>query len=308
MGIDLSRLRRGNDHDRRPWHGAAFIVEALVLLVFLIASLAVIMQVIAGAHERSIEADRLSNAIILASNDAEAFAADPTSGNTGGEYVLVDGQLVQPEGPIDVLDKSVYDLTRIVEAQSQPGGTLYTAHIYVSCGGEATYQIDTARYVSNEGGAAMNSTNGSVRIGPISLFTLVIILCLAVMAVLSATTAQATYSAAEKQALFTNDTYQNEQAAQSAVAVIDAALEDVRASGGGLDEALAAVDEALPADAQRDGSRVLMTFASSSGRTLDVELTITANATYEISQWKATTQWTNDGPGATLWSGAAQTR
>lgn len=70
----------------------------------------------------------------------------------------------------------------------------------------------------------MNSTNGSVRIGPISLFTLVIILCLAVMAVLSATTAQATYSAAEKQALFTNDTYQNEQAAQSAVAVIDAAL------------------------------------------------------------------------------------
>ena len=305
MGIDLSRLRRGNDHDRRPWHGAAFIVEALVLLVFLIASLAVIMQVIAGAHERSIEADRLSNAIILASNDAEAFAADPTSGNTGGEYVLVDGQLVQPEGPIDVLDKSVYDLTRIVEAQSQPGGTLYTAHIYVSCGGEATYQIDTARYVSNEG---VNSTNGSVRIGPISLFTLVIILCLAVMAVLSATTAQATYSAAEKQALFTNDTYQNEQAAQSAVAVIDAALEDVRASGGGLDEALAAVDEALPADAQRDGSRVLMTFASPSGRTLDVELTITSNATYEISQWKATTQWTNDGPGATLWSGAAQTR
>ena len=88
----------------------------------------------------------------------------------------------------------------------------------------------------------MNSTNGSVRIGPISLFTLVIILCLAVMAVLSATTAQATYSAAEKQALFTNDTYQNEQAAQSAVAVIDAALEDVRASGGGLDEALAAVE------------------------------------------------------------------
>ncbi|MFQ9180923.1 MAG: hypothetical protein ACLR3C_14275, partial [Eggerthella lenta] len=121
-----------------------------------------------------------------------------------------------------------------------------------------------------------------------------IILCQSVMAVLSATTAQATYSAAEKQALFTNDTYQNEQAAQSAVAVIDAALEDVRASGGGLDEALAAVDEALPADAQRDGSRVLMTFASSSGRTLDVELTITANATYEISQWKATTQWTND--------------
>lgn len=154
----------------------------------------------------------------------------------------------------------------------------------------------------------MKRTSDNVRIGPTSLFTLVIILCLAVMAVLSAATAQATYSAAEKQALFTNDTYQNEQAAQSAVAVIDAALEGVRASGGSMDEALAAVDEALPAGAQRDGSKVLMTFASPSGRTLDVELTITANATYEISQWKATTQWINNGSSAAPWSDATQTR
>ena len=154
----------------------------------------------------------------------------------------------------------------------------------------------------------MNSTNGSVRIGPISLFTLVIILCLAVMAVLSATTAQATYTAAEKQALFTDDTYANESAAQSAVAAIDAALASVRDAGGGLDAALAAVDKALPTDAacaQRDGASVLLTFTTPSGRTLDVELIIKANATYEISQWKATTQWTNDGPSTMLWPGAA---
>ena len=151
MGIDLSRLRRGNDHDRRPWHGAAFIVEALVLLVFLIASLAVIMQVIAGAHERSIEGrppverhqsshrttPKRSRPIRPAATRRRVRPRRRPAGTT--------------RGPIDVLDKSVYDLTRIVEAQSQPGGTLYTAHIYVSCGGEATYQIDTARYVSNEG-------------------------------------------------------------------------------------------------------------------------------------------------------------
>ncbi|QOS68396.1 FixH family protein [Eggerthella guodeyinii] len=154
----------------------------------------------------------------------------------------------------------------------------------------------------------MSGSNSSVRIGPISLFTLVIILCLAVMAVLSATTAQATYAAAEKQALFTDDTYANERSAQSAVAAIDAALEPVRAADGDLDAALAAVDKALPAGAQRDGATVHLTFTTPSGRTLDVELTITAHATYEISQWKATTQWTNDGPSATLWSGAAQTR
>ena len=172
MGIDLSRLRRGNDHDRRPWHGAAFIVEALVLLVFLIASLAVIMQVIAGAHERSFvlsdETVGHTREKLVIPEEVEIFdekfegkctayfqpdehKIPPRIRCFEGHNVLVDGQLVQPEGPIDVLDKSVYDLTRIVEAQSQPGGTLYTAHIYVSCGGEATYQIDTARYVSNEG-------------------------------------------------------------------------------------------------------------------------------------------------------------
>ena len=59
---------------------------------------------------------------------------------------------------------------------------------------------------------------GSVRIGPISLFALVIILCLAVMAVLSVTTAQATYAAAERQASFTTDTYANERAGQELVA------------------------------------------------------------------------------------------
>ena len=135
----------------------------------------------------------------------------------------------------------------------------------------------------------MSGSNSTVRIGPISLFTLVIILCLAVMAVLSATTAQATYTAAEKQALFTDDTYANESAAQSTVAAIDAALASVRDA----------------ASAQRDGASVLLTFTTPSGRTLDVELTIKANATYEISQWKATTQWTNDGPSTMLWPGAA---
>ena len=80
---------------------------------------------------------------------------------------------------------------------------------------------------------------GSVRIGPISLFALVIILCLAVMAVLSVTTAQATYAAAERQASFTADTYANERAGQEFAADIDAALAPVRAAGGGLAEALA---------------------------------------------------------------------
>lgn len=154
----------------------------------------------------------------------------------------------------------------------------------------------------------MSSSTGSVRIGPISLFTLVIVLCLAVLSVLAVTTAQATYAAAEKQAAFTHDTYANEDAAQRFLADVDEALAPVRDSGGGLDAAFGAIDRMLPPNAEREGSTVRASFAADSGRTLDVELDVRANATYEIASWKATTQWTNDGSGQTLWSGAAQSR
>lgn len=154
----------------------------------------------------------------------------------------------------------------------------------------------------------MSGSKGSVRIGPISLFTLVIVLCLAVLGVLTVTTAQATYAAADKQATFTEDTYANEDAAQRLVSQVDGALAGVRESGGGLSAALAAVDRILPDNAERDGSTVRATFSTESGRTLAIELTIRANATYEIASWKATTQWTNAGSGETLWAGAAQTR
>ena len=118
-----------------------------------------------------------------------------------------------------------------------------------------------------------------MRIGPISLFALVIILCLAVMAVLSVTTAQATYAAAERQAAFTTDTYANERAGQELVADVDAALAPVRAAHGGLAEALSAVRAALPEGAELDGSTVKAEFTADSGRTLAVVLEIRAVAT-----------------------------
>lgn len=153
----------------------------------------------------------------------------------------------------------------------------------------------------------MSGTQSTVRMGPISVLTLAIVLCLAVMGVLAITTAQATYTAAEKQALFTTDTYANEQEAQNLVSQVDAALAPVRAAGGGLDAAVAAVGQALPRTATLDGSTVRATFAAESGRTLEVELVIRDNATYEIARWKATTQWTDAGARDVLWSGAKQT-
>lgn len=150
MALDLSRLRRSSVHDRRPWHGAAFIVESLVLLVFLMASLAVLMQVMGNAHERGIEADKLSNAIILASNDAETFAADPTTGDRTAQFSLVDGELVELTGAEDAASAERYEVERTVQQHAEQAGTLYEAHIEVSSGGNAVYEVNTSRYVSGE--------------------------------------------------------------------------------------------------------------------------------------------------------------
>jgi hypothetical protein len=150
MALDLSRLRRSSVHDRRPWHGAAFIVESLVLLVFLMASLAVLMQVMGNAHERGIEADKLSNAIILASNDAETFAADPTTGDRTAQFSLVDGELVELTGAEGAASGERYEVERTVQQHTEKAGTLYEAHIEVSSGGNAVYEVNTSRYVSGE--------------------------------------------------------------------------------------------------------------------------------------------------------------
>ncbi|WP_270295274.1 hypothetical protein [Eggerthella sinensis] len=151
MALDLSRLRRSSVHDRRPWHGAAFIVESLVLLVFLMASLAVLMQVMGNAHERGIEADKLSNAIILASNDAEAFSADPTAGDRSVLFSLVDGELIELTGATDdAASTDRYQVERTVQQHAEKAGTLYEAHIEVSSGGNAVYEVNTSRYVSGE--------------------------------------------------------------------------------------------------------------------------------------------------------------
>ena len=52
----------------------------------------------------------------------------------------------------------------------------------------------------------MAKPHGSVRIGPISLFTLIIVLCLAVLTVLSVTTSLAELSTTERQAATTTET------------------------------------------------------------------------------------------------------
>lgn len=81
----------------------------------------------------------------------------------------------------------------------------------------------------------MAKPHGSVRIGPISLFALIIILCLAVLSVLSLSTASSELRISERQAQTTTETYQLETVGQAFLAELDGALKS-----GTVSDALAA--------------------------------------------------------------------
>lgn len=120
------------------WHGAAFVVEALLLLVFLAFALAVFMQLFGAAHSRGTEERQLTQAVLLAANDAETFAAAPQAGT---ETTTFDAYVVERE----------------VKAERSQSGTLYRAFITVVCEGQPVYELESARYVSDgtEGGDAV---------------------------------------------------------------------------------------------------------------------------------------------------------
>lgn len=153
------RIINNHEGERRSWHGAAFVVEALVLLVFLALSLAVLVSLVESVHARGTAADELSAAAIIASNDAEAFAADPSILERTAQYRFSGENLRELRSDETSSDESngkdesgqTYELVRIVQDDSRPAGTLFEAHITVSRDGRIVYELDTSRYVSTEG-------------------------------------------------------------------------------------------------------------------------------------------------------------
>ena len=116
------------------WPGMAFLVEALLLLVFVTASFAVFTYLFATSSESANESKNLTDAVALASTTAERFAAEPTS---------VEGEFI--EGGLRV----VCD----VRPEERPGGTMYHATISVSRsdsadGSSPIYEIQTSKYES----------------------------------------------------------------------------------------------------------------------------------------------------------------
>lgn len=116
---------------RPGWASAAFIVESLLLLVFLVGSLAIFTQMFASSADQASRGGTLSAAVAAASNTAERFAADPAA--------------VEPQTQQGDL-RVVSDVT----VEPREGGTLYHATISVFDANDAepVYTVTSARYVS----------------------------------------------------------------------------------------------------------------------------------------------------------------
>jgi hypothetical protein len=120
-------------HAKPPWTGAAFVVEAMLLLLFLIAAVALLTRLFALSVEESAESRELTMAVAAASDAAERFAAAPGSvpaRSSGGDLTVT----------CDVTD------------EPRARGVYHKAEIRVfDKAGEAVYALTTGAY---EGGEA----------------------------------------------------------------------------------------------------------------------------------------------------------
>lgn len=112
----------------------AFLIEALVLMAVLIASMAVFTQLFTHSAVAAHQAEELTRATLLAQNAAEEFSSDPAA-VAAGNVSAVDGS--------DGLTVSCD-----VDSDAQGRGTLYTAHITVSDDSGEVYALDASRYES----------------------------------------------------------------------------------------------------------------------------------------------------------------
>lgn len=147
----------GRSRDRASWHGAAFVLESMLLIVFLAVSLAVLAAVFAGSQQSGLDAIRLTDAVTLATsgaeNGAEDFASDPEAayeeGTTVSHYVVAGGSVSKADESAD----GACEVVREVEARPTDAGVVYDARIKVSFGGDVIYELKTSSYVSDRGSA-----------------------------------------------------------------------------------------------------------------------------------------------------------
>lgn len=142
-----------------------------------------------------------------------------------------------------------------------------------------------------------------VRMGAITLFALVVVICLAVLAVLSLTTANASLTLSQRQAVAMSELYLDEQAAQEFVAGVDDTLSELRgviqkgrgqqglqAVQASLDElcskASSSVEGKVQVDAVVEDDQITADFTCGNGRLLRVVMTVGDDCAYHIEKWK----------------------
>lgn len=130
----------------------AFIVESLVLVVFIAVSIAFLIQMFVAAGVSSSNAHKLDMSARLSTDTAESFSAAPHAG-TWTAYYDAEGHAIQ-SGTVDD-GQIAWTVTTNGSAEKQTSGTLYHADITVTAHDGSTYDLSTERYVSSaKGGTA----------------------------------------------------------------------------------------------------------------------------------------------------------
>lgn len=151
----MSYIARALSSDRKLMrsHGLqanrAFVVESLLLLLFLSVALALILRTFAVADSHARDAHARAMELHLATNAAEVFAANPVQ-EFSTQYFDIEGKSVE-QGSED----AAFQVAMNVNNRPSDPGSMYKAQITVtpllpSLGVEA-YVLDTTRYVANKG-------------------------------------------------------------------------------------------------------------------------------------------------------------
>ena len=153
--MDASTLhRRRTSHVKSSWHGKAFLVEALVLLAFLVMSLAVLITLFVNARLESAGGERLAQAVHLAQNAAEEFAANPTD----AEALAIEQDGLAVSAQLSYEPHESGTLVRAVISVAEQGGEAEAAGTAAgeaeAAGEAATGAVDASDAGSDAAGAA----------------------------------------------------------------------------------------------------------------------------------------------------------
>ena len=161
-------------------------------------------------------------------------------------------------------------------------------------------------------------TSEGVRIGPISLLTLISVLLLAVLAMLCVTTSNAARAMSRRQASAATSSYEIESCGQAMIASLDDAAHangtDASSAVSGIAARLDTIKQQandtagaddLDIDTSTDGPSVTFSISAHDGRKLDARVTFSDDLSYSVDEWKVTTAQNDQADSDTLWNGSA---